>query len=201
MIGCMLENDVTENLAKTVVKVLRKCKAVQCVSLRKAFIGEDGVKLICNTMTSLNKGCGSNSSDSGSGKQRCFLTTLRLTCDPLDGPCCVPLAALLSLPPPRCSLVSLDLSENLLGDEGCRLLARALKDNPRSCLRVLDLSSNLLADEGMEALSDLLREGDGEGEGLCSLQSLAVSRNMFGDSPMMFLADALKSNQTLENLE
>ena len=212
IILCVLENEVTENLAKTVVKVMQKCKGIQCFSLKKAFIGEEGVAMICRAMKSLNKSRSRSRSHSQSSAtdQRHFVSCLRVTSDPLDSAACSPLASLLALPPPCCRLTRLDVSDNLLGDEGCVLLASALRHNPRSTLTALDLSSNLLADEGMEALSDLLREqeehggepGTGTGTGAgAALRSLAVNRNMFGDSPLMFLSDALKSNQTLESLE
>lgn len=220
----LLENEVTDNLAKTVVKVMQKCRGIQCFSLKKAFIGEDGVKMICRAMAALNRSRskGSEQADHSGGQQKQhFVSTLRLTSDPLEPSAASPLAALLALPPPGCRLTRLDVSDNLLGDEGCALLAAALRGNPCSSLTALDLSSNLLADEAMEALSDLLRGGRREGrgeevpgwgdvgegasegvsDGGSSLRSLAVSRNTFGDSPVMFLADALKSNHTLQNLE
>lgn len=176
------DNDVSENLAKTVVKVMKKCRGIRCFVLRKAFIGETGMKMICKAMTQLN----------GDEKQpRCFVSSLTLCSDPVDAAGAVHLSRLLALRP--CSLQHLDLSQNVLGDEGCSLLASALTGKT-SVLRALDLSSNLLMDEGVVAVADMLIANR-------SLRSLDLSNNMFGDSPVLFLADALKTNSTLQTLK
>ena len=178
-----LENDVSENLANTVVKVMRKCKHMQCFKIRKAFVGEEGVKKICRAMKQLNN---------DKNNHRCFLKSLHLISDPIDVDAARHLSVLLSKH--YCSLTCLNLQENVLSDEGCAILAEALRKNPRSSLRILDLSSNNIADDGVVALADMLQSNK-------TLDTLSLSNNVFGDSPMLFLADALKSNETLETLK
>jgi Ran GTPase-activating protein (RanGAP) involved in mRNA processing and transport len=181
LIVVVLENDVNENLASTVVKVMKKCRGIRCFVLRKAFIGEEGVKMICKALTQLNY---------DPQKPRCVVSSLTLCSDPVDAGGASHLSHLLAQP--HCSLQHLDLSQNVIGDEGCKLLANGLTSN--CLLRVLDLSGNLLVDEGVVALADMLQSN-------CTLQSLDLSNNMFGDSPVLFLTDALKSNSTLQTLK
>lgn len=177
----LAENDVSENLANTVVKVMKKCRGIRCFVLRKAFIGEDGIKKICKAMMQLN---------SDPKKQRCDVSSFTLCSDPVDARGVSHLSRLLSQR--HCSLQHLDLSQNVLGDEGCTLLAKSLATN--TLLRVLDLSCNLLVDEGVVALADMLQSNG-------TLCSLDISNNMFGDSPVLFLTDALKTNSTLQTLK
>jgi hypothetical protein len=75
------------------------------------------------------------------------LTRLNLARNHITAPPAL-FAAVASLP----NLAHLDLSHNLLGPAGSKALAAALAKYPNNHLRTLDLSDNVMADEGFGAL-------------------------------------------------
>ena len=81
-----------------------------------------------------------------------------------------------------CCISVLILSHNIIGDDGARAIAHAL----RGCevLSVLDLSGNGIQDAGTEALSEVLRS--------CKLQRLSLASNYMGPSGALAVAGVLK---------
>jgi Ran GTPase-activating protein (RanGAP) involved in mRNA processing and transport len=89
-------------------------------------------------------------------------------------------------------LVSLDLSGNRVGDEGCQLIAGALASNTQ--LRTLALDDTSLGDAGVVALSTLARQGS-----LC-LTTLSVSCNLFGAVGAVALMESVRMRGPLRDL-
>nr|XP_061811473.1 ribonuclease inhibitor-like [Nerophis lumbriciformis] len=92
-----------------------------------------------------------------------------------------------ALASPECNLQDLMLKHCRITKEGCVSLAEALKLNP-SRLQKLDLSNNVLMDEGIEKLSIGLARPD------CILQDLKLSHCSITKKGCFSLAEALKSN-------
>ena len=94
----------------------------------------------------------------------------------------------------NCKLSSLELSVNIITDEGVTYLVEALKHS--NCkLNTLDLSENNVTDKGVECLAEALKHSN------CKLNSLNLSRNNVTDKGAECLAEALKhSNCKLNSL-
>ena len=54
------------------------------------------------------------------------------------------------------TLTSLTLDGNSVGDTGTKAIAVALAGNPGSALSMLDLTENILTDDGLKAVIDML---------------------------------------------
>lgn len=85
----------------------------------------------------------------------------------------------------------LDLSSNLLGDDGVRLLADALIVN--RTLREISIENCRVGPEGCAAIARALRAN-------CSLRSLQLSRNAIGDDGFASVADGLRYNRSVTSL-
>ena len=90
------------------------------------------------------------------------------------------------------SLTYLDLSENLIDDEGANSLSEALRVN--TSLTSLVLRCNLIGEEGAIFLSEALRVNS-------SLTSLDLSYNSIDDKGAISLAEALRVNTSLTSLD
>ncbi|KAL3917626.1 MAG: hypothetical protein SGPRY_006332 [Prymnesium sp.] len=84
------------------------------------------------------------------------------------------------------TLVKLHLSDNLLADEGCVCLARAMGAGAFPLLEELDISSCLIADRGVGVLADAVQSAV-----LPLLSSLWLDANLVGDRGCCALADGL----------
>ena len=85
----------------------------------------------------------------------------------------------------NCKLRSLNLSKNIVTDEGVEYLAKALK-NSNCKLNLLNLSKNNVTDEGAKCLAEALKHSD------CKLNSLNLSENNVTYEGAKCLAEALK---------
>ena len=85
----------------------------------------------------------------------------------------------------NCKLRSLNLSKNIVTDEGVEYLAKALK-NSNCKLNLLNLSKNNVTDEGAKCLAEALKHSD------CKLNSLNLSENNVTYEGAECLAEALK---------
>lgn len=86
----------------------------------------------------------------------------------------------------------LDLAGNRLGDEGVKVLARALKAN--DTVARLDLARNMIGNEGAMALADTLKAND-------VLTNLSLGENCISSEGAIALADALKVNTAMSELD
>ncbi|KAK7165692.1 hypothetical protein R3I93_005690 [Phoxinus phoxinus] len=123
---------------------------------------------------------------------------------------------------PHCKLEKLTLCECKITDEGCAALASALRSN--SLLRELDLTENIIGDKGLKLLSDGLKDPHCKLEKLelwgcnitdegCAaltsalrsnslLRELDLTENIIGDKGLTLLSDGLKDPHCkLEKLE
>ena len=92
----------------------------------------------------------------------------------------------------NCCLLSLDLDEMNIGDDGARAIATGLAS--LNWLETLSLSHNSIGDEGARAIAAGLME-------LQSMKKLWLSHNFIGDDGISALAPALASFQSLERLD
>ena len=90
------------------------------------------------------------------------------------------------------SLITLNLSDNSIGDAGASSLSQALKEN--SCLNTLNLNGNRIGDAGASFLSQALTAN-------CSLNTLNLSRNLLGGAGASSLSLALTANSSLTILD
>ena len=94
----------------------------------------------------------------------------------------------------NCKLRSLNLSNNIVTDEGVEYLAKALK-NSNCKLNLLDLSGNNVTDEGAKCLAEALKQSN------CKLKRLHLGLNYVTNEGAECLAKALKhSNCKLNSL-
>ena len=84
-------------------------------------------------------------------------------------------------------LVRLDLSCNIIGDDGAKQIADALKVN--LSLEKLVLSQNNIGDDGAKQFADAVKVNQ-------SLKTLDLSDNNIGDDGAKMIADALKINHS-----
>jgi len=89
-------------------------------------------------------------------------------------------------------ITHLTLADNLLGDEGCSLIAAMLK-TPECRIEYLDLSSNNIHTKGAEILADAI-------EFHPTLQWLSLQFNVIGDSGLRSIGLALRKNRSLKSL-
>lgn len=89
------------------------------------------------------------------------------------------------------SLVDLSFSGSGVGDEGAKMLAKALECN--TVLQSLELGNSNIGSDGATALAKTLAKTN-------SLKTLYLRGNKIGDAGAIALADALKMNDCLEHL-
>ncbi len=89
------------------------------------------------------------------------------------------------------SMVELSFSGNGIGDEGAKVLAKALEGN--TVLQSLELGNNNIGSDGVVALSKALAKTN-------SLKTLYLRGNKIGDAGAIALSEALKMNNCLEHL-
>ncbi|XP_076836000.1 NACHT, LRR and PYD domains-containing protein 3-like [Brachyhypopomus gauderio] len=89
---------------------------------------------------------------------------------------------------PHCKLEKLDLSVCSITEEGCAVLASALRSNPSSYLRELNLYRNEPGDSGVKQLSALLEDPH------CTLEKLDLSVCNITEEGCAALCSALRSN-------
>ena len=87
----------------------------------------------------------------------------------------------------NCKLTELDISANILKDEGAKYLSEALK-NDNCKLTELNISNNEYTAEGAKYLSDALKSI------YCKLTKLNISGNELKDKGAKYLSDALKND-------
>ena len=90
------------------------------------------------------------------------------------------------------SLITLNLSDNSIGDAGASSLSQALTEN--SSLITLNLNGNSIGDAGASSLSQALTAN-------CSLSTINLSRNLLGGAGASSLSLALTSNSSLSTLD
>jgi hypothetical protein len=91
------------------------------------------------------------------------------------------------------SLRELDLSDNLICEDGVSALCNVLR-HPNSVLKILDIRNNSIRDIGVMALSTVLRHPNSK------LERLDISDNVIGDIGINALTDALINNSMLKEL-
>ncbi len=91
------------------------------------------------------------------------------------------------------TLQELNLSRNSIGDNGVRLIAQGLIENEDTCLQGLDISWNGIKDAGAGFLAEMLVQNS-------SLTLLNLKCNFICDSGMKALAESLKADMALEEL-
>ncbi|NBV05718.1 MAG: hypothetical protein EBS06_00575 [Proteobacteria bacterium] len=89
------------------------------------------------------------------------------------------------------SLLETSLSESSFGNDGAKILAKALEKN--TALKSLELGSSNIGPEGAKALATALSKG-------CNLKTLYLRGNKIGDIGFRAFAEALKINKSLEHL-
>jgi len=82
----------------------------------------------------------------------------------------------------------IDLSCNLIGDEGARHLAQALTEN--NTVKYIYLGSNQIGDNGVRHLANALRESK-------TISYISLERNSISFKGIKYLTDALKENNTI----
>ena len=90
------------------------------------------------------------------------------------------------------SLITLNLSDNSIGDAGASSLSQALTEN--SSLITLNLNGNSIGDAGASSLSQALTAN-------CALSTINLSRNLLGGAGASSLSLALISNSSLSTLD
>ncbi len=97
------------------------------------------------------------------------------------------------------NLKYLDLTGNLLGDEGCILLQGYLSSQAN--LNFLNLSCNNITHVGVEAIVKvLLPSSSQEQQTVSNLQHLDLSMNLIGYEGLCHIVELLKRNQPLVSL-
>ncbi|XP_056097032.1 NLR family CARD domain-containing protein 3-like isoform X6 [Rhinichthys klamathensis goyatoka] len=94
---------------------------------------------------------------------------------------------------PHCKLEKLELRWCEITDEGCAALVSALRSN--SHLRELNLSANIIGDKGVKLLSDGLKDPH------CKLEKLTLRCCEITDEGCAALTSALRSNSHLRELD
>lgn len=89
---------------------------------------------------------------------------------------------------PGCTLRSLSLAVNRIGDEGAKALAGALRG--AALLELLELANNMIGDRGAESLAEALSEAD------TSLTTLGLARNRLTHIGAAALAKAADSGRS-----
>eukprot|EP00668_Euglena_longa_P005161 GGOE01006065.1.p1 GENE.GGOE01006065.1~~GGOE01006065.1.p1 ORF type:complete len:1002 (+),score=287.58 GGOE01006065.1:95-3100(+) len=116
------------------------------------------------------------------------LTTLSLRGNELGDAAAYLLGAML----PKCALASLDLSQNMVGSEGCTHLAMGVRQ--RSCLVKLSLAENCVGESGAKAFVTAVQPGS-------SLKSLDLSGNCISAGVCLRLAaEAVKEDSPITSL-
>jgi hypothetical protein len=94
---------------------------------------------------------------------------------------------------PNCSqLRALNLSQNQIGNAGCKALAHALAQ-PTTQIQELLLHSNRIGNEGAMSLATAMAQNR-------TIHSFDISDNVMGDEGISALAEGLRSNTTLRRL-
>uniref|UniRef100_A0A3B3ZN01 NACHT domain-containing protein n=1 Tax=Periophthalmus magnuspinnatus TaxID=409849 RepID=A0A3B3ZN01_9GOBI len=175
-------NGIDEEGAQAAAEVLKYNRKLVSLNLRKNLIGADGVKKIAEAL-----------------KTNQTLKKLVLQSNSISNKGMTALTEALRV---NHGLVSLNLRENSIGVEGAKAMAQALYKN--STLQELDLTANLLHDEGVQAIAGHHTEN-------LSLQKLftqppyhvcsnSLQENAIGNEGIVSLAEALKSNASLQTL-
>lgn len=90
------------------------------------------------------------------------------------------------------NLISLNLSDNSIGDLGVKYIAEFLKNN--NTLQKLNLDMTCISKNGCQYLSDALLKNN-------TLLDLKLSQNNFGDDEFVILLEGLKNNRGLIYLD
>merc|ERR1719189_2023275 len=90
------------------------------------------------------------------------------------------------------TLTKVDLSNNVIGDEGMQFLSRAF--NVNTVVKTLNLNGNKIGDKGAEYCSDSLKQNS-------SLTSLDLSDNDIKIKGAQSIAEALEKNSTLVTIK
>jgi len=93
----------------------------------------------------------------------------------------------------KTKLMGLDLSSNLIRDEGCRAVLDALQQTPGQPIQWLSLSENCISDHSAADLASLIDTAK-------NLTFLDLSRNAFFSNGMRVIAEELGLNNTLQHL-
>ncbi|KAM4706507.1 NACHT, LRR and PYD domains-containing protein 3-like [Discoglossus pictus] len=195
--------DLTSSCCKNIQDVITRKKSLTTLDLSGNKLGDSGVKRLCD----------------GLKHPDCALRELRLEeCD-LTSSCCEDLQDVITT---NRSLITLDLSDNKLGDSGVKQLCDGLR-HPDCALKelrldrcnltlsccvdlynvittnrsliTLDLSRNKLGDSGVKRLCDGLRHPD------CALKELRLYRCYLTSSCCEDLQDVITTNRSLITLD
>jgi hypothetical protein len=90
------------------------------------------------------------------------------------------------------SLRDIDLSDNFLGDEGCKLIADILKTN--DSLKDINLSHNVIQSAGFKELSEALKVN-------ITLKKINLSANTARLGEIKMISEAIKVNKSLTELD
>jgi len=143
------------------------------VDLSYCYVRSHGIDLFCKELSNFEG-------------QKCSLK-LDITCNNICAEGAKSIASLLHIQ----QLVHLDLSSNLISDEGAVHIANTLGSN--TSLLMLKLEHCGISDDGITALSEAVSRN-------CTLQELCLSENPFTNIGLMILSHYLDENKGLKTL-
>jgi len=170
------KNEIRAEGLAVLLDVLQAKAALEVLSLKRNFIGNQGATSLGETFT----------------KWKCRkLHTLCLSFCNISGKGIEGLCKGISRMPTVLSLTSLDLSANFCKVDGCKMLAPFIVDSRK--LQFLNLGNNCIEDEGAKALIEAVSQSD-------VLQTLNIEGNHITNAGVRFVCDALKKNCGLTDL-
>lgn len=157
------ECDITASGCKDLCRVLRAKESLKELSVAGNEVGDEGVRLLCESLQ----------------EPSCQLESLWMKSCSLTAACCPHVSAMLAR---NRSLQELQLSNNKLGDAGMEVLCQGL-DQPGATLRMLSLGDCEVTDQGCVSLAALLLANH-------SLLELDLSNNCMSEVGILKLVES-----------